>query len=99
MGEVRRRQRAGARDEVRVPAVVTRRRRRHAGSRMPAAAVVVALVGLAVFFVLPLVGLLWRAPWADVWSVLGDDASRQALRLSLVCSLSATAISAFFGFP
>jgi molybdate transport system permease protein len=66
---------------------------------MPAAVVVVALVGLAVFFVLPLLGLLWRAPWADVGSVLGDDASRQALRLSLVCSLSATAISAFFGFP
>jgi molybdate transport system permease protein len=66
---------------------------------MPAVAAAVAVLGLLVFFVLPLLGLLWRAPWSDVGSVLGDEASRQALRLSLECSLAATALSALFGFP
>jgi molybdate transport system permease protein len=54
---------------------------------------------MSVFFVLPLVGLLWRAPWSDVGSVLSDNGARQALRLSLVCSLSATGLSALFGLP
>ena len=75
------------------------RRRRGAAGRAPTIAAVVAAVGLVVFFVLPLLGLLWRAPWRDVGSVLGDEGSRQALRLSLICSLSATAVSAVFGFP
>ncbi|HEX4491941.1 MAG TPA: ABC transporter permease [Acidimicrobiia bacterium] len=78
---------------------MSRRRRRAAGGRTPAVAVVVALVGLVVFFVLPLLGLLWRAPWSDVGNVLGNEVSREALRLSLVCSLSATALSAVFGLP
>ena len=75
------------------------RRRREVGSRTPVLAVVVGILGLIIFFVLPLAGLLWRAPWSDVGSVLGDHASRQALRLSLVCSLSATALSMVFGLP
>jgi molybdate transport system permease protein len=62
-------------------------------------AVVVGIVGLSAFVVLPLAGLLWRAPWSDVGSVLADERARQALRLSLVCSLSATALSVLFGLP
>jgi len=75
------------------------RRRGGAGERTPAAVAVVALVALTIFFVLPLAGLLWRAPWSKFGSVLGDEQSRQALRLSLVCSLSATGLSLLFGFP
>lgn len=75
-----------------------RRRLPHAGAPPPAA-IAVAAVGLVVFFALPLMGLLWRAPWRELWSVLRDPASGKALRLSLVCSLSATALSALFGIP
>jgi molybdate transport system permease protein len=78
---------------------VTPPRRREVASRAPTPAVVVGIVGLTVFFVLPLLGLLWRAPWSDVGAVLGDENARAALRLSLVCSLSATALSVLFGLP
>jgi molybdate transport system permease protein len=57
-----------------------------------------ACVGVA-FFALPLIGLLWRAPWGDVWEYLTDDTALTALRLSLICSLWATAISIVFGVP
>jgi molybdate transport system permease protein len=43
--------------------------------------------------------LLWRAPWSDVGSVLGNSDAREALRLSLICSLSATGLSVLFGIP
>jgi molybdate transport system permease protein len=74
-------------------------RRRAAGNRPPLPAVVLGLVGLVVFFGLPLAGLLWRAPWSDVASVLRDPDARDALRLSLICSLSATGLSVLFGIP
>jgi len=51
------------------------------------------------FFALPLVGLLWRAPWSNAWGYLTDDAALQALRLSLITSLWATAASVTFGVP
>jgi molybdate transport system permease protein len=79
---------------------VTSARRRHGtGNQPPFLAVVVGILGLSLFVVLPLAGLLWRAPWRDVGTVLGDDNAQQALRLSLVCSLSATALSVLFGLP
>jgi molybdate transport system permease protein len=43
--------------------------------------------------------LLWRAPWSDVASVLRDHSAREALRLSLICSLSATGLSVLLGLP
>jgi molybdate transport system permease protein len=58
-----------------------------------AAAIAVAL------FVLPLVGLLQRAPWSSIWDDLTTPEARDALRLSLVCSLWATALSILFGVP
>ena len=70
-----------------------------AGNQPPIPAVVLGLVGLAVFFALPLAGLLWRAPWSDVASVLGSRVARDALRISLICSLSATGLSVLFGLP
>jgi molybdate transport system permease protein len=53
----------------------------------------------AAFLVLPLVALLVRAPWTDLGELLGNEASRQALRLSLVSATAATAASAVFGVP
>ena len=66
--------------------------------RLPAAVVALAVVAIA-FFALPLVGLLWRAPWSHVWDFLTTDGALTALRLSLVCSLWATALSVVFGVP
>src|SRR3954470_2148547 len=66
--------------------------------RPPFLPVVVAAIGVALF-ALPLAGLLWRAPWSSAWDVLNTDASRDALRLSLVTSLSATAIAIVLGVP
>jgi molybdate transport system permease protein len=66
--------------------------------RLPAAAVAVAAAG-ALFFALPLLGLLWRAPWSAVGQELSTPEVATALRLSLVCSLAATALSVVFGLP
>jgi molybdate transport system permease protein len=59
---------------------------------------VLAAVAVA-FFALPFLGLLWRLPWGDVGSLLTEESSRDALRLSLVCSLAATGLSILFGVP
>jgi molybdate transport system permease protein len=66
--------------------------------RLPAAAIAVAAAG-AIFFALPLLGLLWRAPWSAVGQELSAPEVATALRLSLVCSLAATALSVVFGLP
>ncbi len=58
----------------------------------------VAAVG-ALLFALPLLGLLWRAPWSSAWEELGDQPARDALRLSLITSLSATGIAIVLGVP
>ena len=61
---------------------------------------VLLLAGTAItFFALPLVGLLWRAPWSNAWGYLTDDTALTALRLSMICSLWATALSVVFGVP
>jgi molybdate transport system permease protein len=65
---------------------------------LPVPILALAVVAVA-FFALPLIGLLWRAPWSSAWGYLTDDASLTALRLSMVCSLWATALSVVFGVP
>jgi molybdate transport system permease protein len=65
---------------------------------MPVLALVLAVVAIT-FFALPLIGLVWRAPWSEAWSYLTDDTALTALRLSLVTSLWATALSVVFGVP
>jgi molybdate transport system permease protein len=72
--------------------------RRATGARPPALVLVLAAVAV-LFFALPFVGLLWRAPWSDAWAKLTSPDSRTALRLSIVCSLWATALSILFGVP
>ena len=57
-----------------------------------------AAVGAA-FFILPLVGLLLRAPWRDAARSLTAPETLEALRLSLVASLSATGIALVLGVP
>jgi molybdate transport system permease protein len=68
------------------------------GRGVPLVAVLLALVAVA-FFVLPLVGLIQRAPWGEVWDDLSDPAARDAIRLSLECSLWSTGLSILFGVP
>ena len=70
----------------------------HRGRGVPLVAALLALVAVA-FFVLPLVGLLVRTPWSDVWDTLSDPAARDAMRLSLECSLWSTGLSLLFGVP
>jgi molybdate transport system permease protein len=53
----------------------------------------------ALFFVLPLIGLVVRAPWGSTLGVLADPNVQAALRLSLVCSLGSTALACLLGVP
>ncbi|MEX0767896.1 MAG: ABC transporter permease [Microthrixaceae bacterium] len=57
-----------------------------------------AAVGL-LFFALPLLGLLRKASWSTLIADLTLPESLSALRLSVGCSLSATALAVIFGFP
>jgi molybdate transport system permease protein len=57
-----------------------------------------ALVATA-FLVVPLAGLVLRAPWGDAWSILHGSGAAQALQLSLWTSTVATAISLLLGVP
>jgi len=61
---------------------------------------IAALAILAVaFFILPLVGLLSRAPWQTALSDLTTTEALTALRLSFVVSLAATALALVLGVP
>ncbi len=51
------------------------------------------------FLLLPLAGLLIRAPWRSLRSLLSDPLVWQALRLSLVTASLATALSLLIGVP
>jgi molybdate transport system permease protein len=51
------------------------------------------------FLLLPLAGLLIRAPWRGLPALLGDPSVRQALRLSLLSASAATGLSLLFGIP
>jgi molybdate transport system permease protein len=65
---------------------------------MPWPLAVPALIG-ALFLLVPLVGLLVRAPWSGLTRILSDAGVTSALRLSLVCATAATAISLALGVP
>jgi molybdate transport system permease protein len=65
---------------------------------LPRAALVLATIGIALF-ALPVLALVWRTPWTSVWSELASAETRTALRLSVVCSLSATGLSVALGLP
>ena len=80
------------------PSSTPPRRRRVGRERLPAPVVALAALGVA-FFALPFLGIVVRAPWSSAWRTLSAPASRQALRLSLTCSLWATALAVLFGVP
>ncbi|MEU6424610.1 molybdate ABC transporter permease subunit [Microbispora sp. NPDC046973] len=65
---------------------------------MPWPLLVPALAGLA-FLVLPLAGLLARAPWATLPERLAEPRVLEALRLSLVTATVATAVCLLLGVP
>ena len=72
--------------------------RRRRSERPPWPAVGIAAVGVA-FFALPFLGLLRAVPWSAAWSILTEPTARAALRLSIVCSLWATAMAVLVGVP
>jgi len=53
----------------------------------------------ALFLLVPLAGLLVRAPWLGLPRLLADSQVLDALRLSLLCATAATALSLVFGVP
>ena len=66
--------------------------------RVPIVVVVLAAVGAA-FFIVPLIGLVLRSPWSRALTALTGPETLQALKLSLVASLSATAVGLVLGVP
>ncbi|WP_435866456.1 ABC transporter permease [Streptosporangium sandarakinum] len=66
--------------------------------RLPWMLLLPALLGLA-FLVLPLAGLLIRAPWPTLPQRLAEPHVLEALRLSLVCATVATAACLLLGVP
>lgn len=72
--------------------------RRVGRERLPFPALVLAGCAIA-FFTLPFVGLLWRAPWADLADVLARSTVREALWLSIRTSVVAAGAALLFGVP
>jgi molybdate transport system permease protein len=68
------------------------------GAGAPFGFVPLAVLAVA-FLALPLAALVLRAPWGHLASDLTAPGVSTALRLSLVCSLSAVAISLVLGVP
>ncbi len=64
----------------------------------PLALVVLGVLGLALFAI-PFLGLLARVPWSELPSLLTNDVVTDALRLSMLTSLSATGIALVLGVP
>jgi molybdate transport system permease protein len=85
-----------------VTTTARRRRRRAAASsgrdRTPVVFAVPAAVAVG-FLAVPLVGLLRRTPWGSLGAELATPRVLEALRLSLVCSLGAVAVSVVLGVP
>ena len=67
-------------------------------ARVPWLLTALAAIGL-LLFLLPLVGLVVRAPWDQVGPALIAPETATALGLSLFCSLAATAFSLLLGIP
>ncbi len=66
--------------------------------RPPRGLTAVALLGTALFAV-PVLALLFEVPWTRLPSLLRSDVVSDALRVSAISSLAATAISAVLGIP
>ncbi|MGW0905455.1 ABC transporter permease [Streptomyces sp. NPDC002853] len=75
-----------------------RLRGRTTGPRTPIALAIPALLAVA-FLMLPLIGILARTEWGELGAHLTSEGTTQALRLSLVVSLWALALSLLLGVP
>ncbi len=67
-------------------------------TRPPLPLTIPALLAVAML-VVPLAGLVARAPWSALPSLLRTDSALTALRLSLVCSVAALAVCLVLGVP
>jgi len=67
-------------------------------ARVPAPLVALAAAGL-LLFLLPLAGLVVRAPWNQVGPALVAPETATALGLSIFCSVTATAVALLLGIP
>ena len=67
-------------------------------SRPPAALLLPAILGF-VLFLTPLLGLLARTPWSRLGSLLTGPVVIEALKLSVITSVAAAAISVALGVP
>jgi len=76
----------------------TRSRRRAVRGRRPPVLLLAASLAL-VFLLVPLLGLLLRAPWQELPERLLRPEIGDALRLSLVCATAATVLCLIFGIP
>jgi molybdate transport system permease protein len=74
------------------------RRERRVPAGVPVALAVPAAVAVA-FLLLPLAGLLVRAPWRGLPRLLTEPAVRQALGLSLLAATLATGVALLLGVP
>jgi len=73
-------------------------RSRVPATRPPWPLVPFVLIAIA-FLVLPFVAVLQRTPWGSLAELLGNPVVTQALRLSLITSLAATAVAVVLGVP
>jgi molybdate transport system permease protein len=80
------------------PGRAPKRRRARRRGGVPVVLLVPALLGLA-FLVLPLIGLIVKAPWSTMSSELDGGTVWPALRLSLLTATCATAVSLLLGVP
>jgi molybdate transport system permease protein len=67
-------------------------------ARIPGPLLALAAAGL-LLFLLPLAGLVTRAPWDQVGPALVAPETVTALGLSIFCSLTATAVALILGIP
>lgn len=81
------------------PSGVASRRRAQVRPRWPPGALWVPFLVAMAFIVLPLAGLVWKAPWGKMGTDLASSTVGTALRLSLECSLGAMVIAAALGMP
>lgn len=72
--------------------------RSRSGRKAPIGLLILATVAV-IFFLIPLVGLLARTPLPRLGELLSSEVVVDALRLSLVASVSAVLISAVLGIP
>ena len=71
---------------------------RHGNERISARIALPALFGIA-FLGLPLVAVLWRAPWTQLSELLSEPTIRQTVWLSLLTSTLSAIVSLMLGTP